>query len=388
MSVRHVVLFTAIGLVLFLCSPMTIEAHQPIVGKEIQELEKRSTLDVERFSNDDAIRGIYVSSHSAGSKRFQSLLSLIDESDLNAMVIDIKDDYGNVTYDPGHSSTYNDIATNYIQDLNYVMEELEAHHVYPIARIVVFKDSLLANKKPELSFTNENGDVWLNGRGEAFVNPFLEDVWHHNLMIAKEAAKAGFKEIQFDYVRFPEGFETRDLELDYSVGNYDRFERVQAVTDFVSFAKKELEPFNVDVSVDLFGYATVEQESAGIGQNFSRIAESVDVISSMIYPSHWSGNFGIEAPDTMPYELISAYAKVETERLNELSSPPITRPWIQDFTASWLGEGNYIPYGSTEVEAQIQALHDHGIDEYLIWNAGNTYSEGTNYAPKRNYSTK
>ncbi|MBM7631532.1 putative glycoside hydrolase [Geomicrobium sediminis] len=385
---RHVVLLTTIGLFLFFYSPLTIEAHQSISGKEIHELEKHSMLNVERFSNDDAVRGIYVSSHSAGSSRFHSLLSLVDESDLNAMVIDIKDDYGNVTYNPGHSTTYKEIATNYIQDLDAVMKELNDHNVYPIARIVVFKDSLLANKKPELSFLNESGDVWLNGRGEAFVNPFLEEVWHHNIMIAKEAAKAGFKEIQFDYVRFPEGFETRDRELEYSIGNYDRFDRVQAVTDFVSFAKEELEPFDVDVSVDLFGYATVEQESAGIGQNFSRIAESVDVISSMIYPSHWSGNFGIEAPDTMPYELISAYAKVENQRISELSSPPITRPWIQDFTASWLGEGNYIPYGPKEVEAQIQALHDHGIDEYLIWNAGNTYSEGTNYAPKRIYSTK
>ncbi|GAK00966.1 putative glycoside hydrolase [Geomicrobium sp. JCM 19055] len=385
---RHVVLLTTIGLLLFFYSPLTIEAHQSILGKEIHQLEKHSMLNVERFSNDDAVRGIYVSSHSAGSSRFHSLLSLVDESDLNAMVIDIKDDYGNVTYDPGHSTTYKDIATNYIQDLDAVMKELNDHNVYPIARIVVFKDSLLANKKPELSFLNESGDVWLNGRGEAFVNPFLEEVWHHNIMIAKEAAKAGFKEIQFDYVRFPEGFETRDRELEYSIGNYDRFDRVQAVTDFVSFAKEELETFDVDVSVDLFGYATVEQESAGIGQNFSRIAESVDVISSMIYPSHWSGNFGIEAPDTMPYELISAYAKVENQRISELSSPPITRPWIQDFTASWLGEGKYIPYGPKEVEAQIQALHDHGIDEYLIWNAGNTYSEGTNYAPKRTYSTK
>ncbi|SUI99914.1 Uncharacterised protein [Sporosarcina pasteurii] len=122
-------------------------------------------------------------------------------------------------------------------------------------------------------------------------------------------------------------------------------------------------------------------EAPGIGQNFSKISENVDVISSMIYPSHWTSYFGIAKPDLEPYKLVAEYAKVENEVLGKLENQPVSRPWLQDFTASWLGSGNYLKYGKAEVEAQIKALQDNGINEYLLWNAGNTYSTGVNYKP-------
>jgi hypothetical protein len=107
----------------------------------------------------------------------------------------------------------------------------------------------------------------------------------------------------------------------------------------------------------------------------------VDVISSMIYPSHWTSYFGIEKPDLEPYKLVSEYAKLENAKLAELDSPPISRPWLQDFSAPWLGSGNYLRYGKAEVDAQIKGLKDNGINEYLLWNAGNKYSPGVNYNP-------
>ncbi|GKV57894.1 hypothetical protein NCCP2222_38410 [Sporosarcina sp. NCCP-2222] len=219
------------------------------------------------------------------------------------------------------------------------------------------------------------------------MNPFMKEVWDYNVEIAIEAAKMGFQEIQFDYVRFPEGFEKRHDVLKYSLGDYENSEldpvqrRVEAVTDFVAYAKKQLEPYGVDVSVDIFGYSATLPEAPGIGQNFSKISENVDVISSMIYPSHWTSYFGIAKPDLAPYELVDAYAKVENTKLGELESPPISRPWLQDFTASWLGNGNYLKYGKKEVEAQIKALQDNGIHEFLLWNAGNTYTENVDYTP-------
>src|SRR5699024_3524294 len=141
--------------------------------------------------------------------------------------------------------------------------------------------------------------------------------------------------------------------------------RVEAVTDFVAYAKQELAPFGVDVSVDIFGYAATLPEAPGIGQNFSRISENVDVISSMIYPSHWgNGYFDIPVPDLEPYRLVDEYMKAENEVLGKLENPPTTRPWLQDFTASYLGSGNYQVYGPKQVEDQIRALYEHDVHEF------------------------
>ncbi|WP_254871058.1 putative glycoside hydrolase [Bacillus sp. Marseille-Q1617] len=338
------------------------------------------------FKYPDAIRGVYVTGHSAGGERFSKLTDLIDSTDLNAMVIDIKDDHGYVTYEPEASSPYAEVGQPYIKDPKSLLDTMEEKQIYPIARIVVFKDTVLANKKPELSY-KDGGKVWKNGRGESFVNPFLKEVWDYNVGIAIEAAKMGFQEIQFDYVRFPEGFEKRDKELEYSTGEYtdegkDNVQkRVQAVTDFVEYAHEQLEPYGVKVSVDIFGYTATLPEAPGIGQNFSKISEHVDVISSMIYPSHWTPYFGIAKPDLEPYKLVTEYAKLENKKLAELKNPPISRPWLQDFTASWLGGGNYKVYGKAEIEAQIKALNDQGIKEFLLWDAGNSYTEGVDYTP-------
>jgi hypothetical protein len=352
------------------------------VPKQISRFTYDSGLN---FEYPDAVRGIYVTGHSAGGSRFDDLINLVDQTDLNAMVIDIKDDWGNVTYQH-KDSKFNGIGKSYIKDPRAMLKKLEEKQIYPIARIVVFKDSVLANNQPELTFKDGNA-IWKNGRGESFVNPFMKEVWDYNVNIAIEAAKLGFKEIQFDYVRFPEGFEKRDDELTYGHGEYtdkdvDNVQkRVHAVTDFVEYASEQLEPYGVEVSVDIFGYTATLPEAPGIGQNFTKISEHVDVISSMIYPSHWTSYFGIAKPDLEPYKLISEYAKLENKKLAELEDPPTSRPWLQDFTASWLGSGNYKVYGKAEIEAQIKALQDNGIEEYLLWNAGNSYTEGVDFTP-------
>lgn len=335
---------------------------------------------------EDGVKGVYVTAYSAGGDRMQSLIDLINNTELNSMVLDVKEDIGDIMMEldtEGEESKR--FMQNYVDGEN-LMQQMEENDIYPIGRIVVFKDSRLAQDRPDLSFVNSEGSVWQNESGESFVNPFLKEVWDYNVDIAIEAAKLGFKEIQFDYVRFPEAFETMSSELQYSFGDYADSEedevqqRVSAVTDFVAYAKERLEPYGVEVSVDVFGYAATQREAPGIGQNFSQISNNVDVISSMIYPSHWgAGAFGYDTPDTEPYGVIDDYMKVENEVLGALDDPPKSRPWIQDFTASYLGLGNYLEYGPAEVEAQIQALNDNGVEEYLIWNSSNDYSTDTNY---------
>ncbi|GIO24421.1 putative glycoside hydrolase [Oceanobacillus sp. J11TS1] len=336
------------------------------------------------FTYPDAVRGIYVTGNSAGGEKLESLIDFVSSTDLNTMVIDVKEDHGHITFSPEEGSVYEDIGTTYISNPEAMMERLEEEEIYPIARVVVFKDSMLAEARPDLSF-KQNGKVWKNGKGEAFVNPFEKEVWEYNVEIAKMAAEMGFKEIQFDYVRFPEGFETKDEELEYSLGDYADLDmdnvqkRVEAVTDFVGYARKELSEYDVDVSVDIFGYAATIEEAPGIGQNFSKISENVDIISSMIYPSHWTSYFGIANPDEEPYNLVNEYSKVENEVLGALEEPPVSRPWLQDFSAPWLYSGPTFQYGKEEVEAQIKALYENGIDEFLLWNAGNNYTKNVDY---------
>ncbi|MGO1476302.1 putative glycoside hydrolase [Alkalibacterium gilvum] len=336
----------------------------------------------------DGVKGVFVTANSAGGARMEPLTNLLNNTELNSMVIDVKDDTGFITMPfESEDEMINENMKNWV-DPTELMAHLEENDIYPIARIVVFKDSLLAKERPDLSFKNPDGSVWTNRAGHGFVNPFMKEVWDYNIEIAKEAAKMGFKDIQFDYVRFAEGFELRDDELTYSLGDYTDSDlnslkkRVEAVTDFVEYAHQELQPFDVDLSVDIFGYSATVEETPGIGQNFSRISENVDVISSMIYPSHWGpGSLGIAKPDLEPYNVVANYLEYENEVLDNLGDDaPISRPWIQDFTASYLGSGWYKNYGAPEVSEQIRALNDNGVNEFLLWDAANTYSEGAQYS--------
>lgn len=325
------------------------------------------------------IKGIYVTAHSAGGARMESLLKLLDETDLNSMVIDIKDDNGYITY-PTTTPELLEVGASkkYIRDINELMLTLKKHNIYPIARIVVFKDTVLARKQPELSFLQQDGTIWKNNRGESFVNPYRKEVWDYNIAVAKEAAKLGFKEIQFDYVRFPEGFDNKSDTLTFSKADQSR---VDTVAGFVKYAREQLQPLGVRVSVDIFGYAASVPTAEGIGQDFVKISNDVHVISPMVYPSHYStGWFKQKDPDKSPYETIKG-AMLDTHKKLDPGTEvkPIIRPWIQDFTASWLGAGHFVKYGKTEVEAQIRALKETGIKEFLLWNAGNKYTPNVEY---------
>lgn len=336
---------------------------------------------------ENGVKGIYVTAYSAGGKdKMKELINFVNTSGLNSMVIDVKDDIGNMTMDlKSENKIVQDSTKHYVTDPAAMMKQLEENEVYPIARVVVFKDTLLAEARPELSFKKADGSVWKNANGDAFVNPFSKEVWDYNVEVAKQAAKMGFKEIQFDYVRFPEGFENESKSLDYTLGDYetsdfdDVQQRVSAVSDFVAYAREQLKAYDVEVSVDIFGYSATVPEAPGIGQNFSKISENVDVISSMIYPSHWNSYFGISKPDLEPYNLVAEYMKVENKLLLGLETPPKSRPWLQDFTASYLGAGNYQQYGAAQVEDQVRALHDAGVNEFLLWDASNSYTPGVTY---------
>lgn len=339
----------------------------------------------------DGVKGIYVTSNSTQGKKMDELVKFIKDSNLNTMVIDVKDDTGNITMKLNTGNKQVDKNTLDIVDGKKLLKKLHDNNIYPIARIVTFKDTKLANEHPEWTFKNSDGSVWTNGKGDSFVNPFMKEVWKYDIDVAKAAAKAGFQDIQFDYVRFPEGFENQADSLTYNKGEYKNSQmssgdqRVDTITKFLEYANKELKPMGVNVSADVFDYSALVENAPGIGQSFPKISKNVDAISSMIYPSHWSnGDFGLQAPDTEPYKTVNRYIQKENSLLDTLGKDkPISRPWIQDFTASYLGAGNYIDYDAKAISEEVQALKDNGVNEFLLWNAGNDYTEGVNYNPKK-----
>ena len=186
--------------------------------KDSNESEKDTYSDIDYPK--DGVKGIYVTPDSASGEQFDELIKFINETELNALVIDVKDDSGNITMD--FKSDNKLISSNTVDsvDVKKIIKEMEKNDIYPIARVVTFKDSNLAHQKPDWSFKTSDGNVWENEGGDSFINPFDDNVWDYNIEVAKEAAKAGFKEVQFDYVRFPEGFENKDAELQYSNGKY------------------------------------------------------------------------------------------------------------------------------------------------------------------------
>ena len=336
----------------------------------------------------DGVKGLYFNTYSINNPEiYNKIIALMEDTALNTVVIDIKDDWGNVTMN--FDTDDEDIKYSKIDivDPEALIEDLHSRGIYVIGRVTTFKDSIITEKHPDWGFTLDDGTLWKNGHEEAFMNPFLKEVQDYDIKIATLAAHAGFDEIQFDYVRFAEGFETFGDTLDYSRGVYENEiemdegeKRVGAITGFVQRAREELQAYNVPISIDVFGYALQVRRAEGIGQDFDEMANQTDVISSMIYPSHWgSWSFDIEKPDLEPYELVKRYLDEDKEILGQLDHPPVSRPWIQDFTASWIGEGNWMEYDGDAVQAQIDAIYDQGLNEYLIWNANSEYSSGVDY---------
>ena len=334
----------------------------------------------------DGVKGIYVQAFRAKGTELDRIVQYIDKTDANAVVIDVRDGYGKITMplDTDNQTIQNN-TVNEITDTKQLLKTLEKHQIYPIARIVSFGDHLVPYQNPDLTFRTQMGTVWENDEGESFLNPFLKENWEYIAEIAVGAAKAGFKDIQLDYVRFPLGFELIEKYLDYDLGDYSHYTdmdeaRIAAVTDFVEYVRAKLKPYGVHLSADILAHAITASKIGGIGQKFTDIAEHVDVISPMIFPSHWvNGAFGVKEPDKQPYDIVSQYMKIENGYFKDLNPSPTSRPWIQAFTADYLGEGNYQLYTADVISQEIKALKEAGIKEYLLWNAASQYSTEINF---------
>lgn len=313
------------------------------------------------------VKGVYATGWMAGSaKWFPRIVKFIDETEINSLVIDVKDDTGTISYRSEVPLAKElGVSESKIGSPAAMMKILREHNIYPIARIVVFKDPFLARQKPEWAVKDINGGLWHDRKGLCWVDPYNQSIWDYIIDIAKEAISLGFQEIQFDYVRF-----TSDGDLKRCVYPYNNGElRQDVIKNFLQYAKDKLKPYNIPVSADIFGLTTSATDDLGIGQQFEKIIQSVDIVCPMVYPSHYApGTFGLRIPDLHPYDTVYHGISDARKRIDKAGvSNTQLRPWLQDFSL-----GNY--YGRAQVQAQIQAVHDAGIREWIFWNPSCRYS--------------
>ena len=320
------------------------------------------------------VKGIYVTGPAAGSERMEQLIDLVSSTELNTMVIDVKNDEGNLTYKMEVPASANlEAGIRYVKDMPALIERLHQQGIYVIARIVCFKDPVLAAARPELALRLPDGKAVMDANGLAWVNPYKEEVWDYLCTLAECASRDGFDEIQFDYVRFPIGNDANAADYGVDMSTYPR---EAGLTDFFNYASGRLHEKQIIFGADLFGTiigSDVDRDRTG--QNYLSIAEHTDAICPMIYPSHYAnGTFGMNVPDQYPYETIANALQLSKEALGETDSPKgVVRPWLQCFNAIWVD--GHITYGSKEVHDQIQAVYDAGYEEWFLWHASNHYEQ-------------
>lgn len=326
-------------------------------------------------------KGIYVNTAYLGRGNYPTLdelIEMIDRTELNAMVIDIKDDVGSILFDAQHPLV-NEIGseTLYIKDLPEFVAKLKEHNIYCIARIVCFKDQVATKKNPEIAVRNHDGSIYVDKEGERWLNPYDEKAWEYIVEIAKEAAEAGFDEINFDYLR-------TSASGSFTQANFGGLNegktKIDAITGFVKYACEQLKPMGVFVSGDVFGTIINSiADGESIGQSYVELSRYLDYICPMVYPSHYSfGYGGLKYPDTKPFQLLLMELKSSVKKLSVITAGEHcaeVRPWLQDFTASYLGAGRYLEYGAEELRAQISATYSAGYDEWLLWNAAMFFTE-------------
>jgi hypothetical protein len=313
-----------------------------------------------------SVNALYVTAQTASDPTLLNpLINMIDTTGANALVVDLKDSSGHVFYDSQVPLAQQINAVSPILDPARLVVMLHEHHIYAIARIVVFEDPILAEARPDWAIHDSaTGGLWRTWDGLAWVNAYRSEVWDYDIAIAKEAAAFGFDEIQLDYIRLPTDGNMATAE--YGVPQNDET-RPAAIGSFLQKMYATIAPTHAYLAADVFGLTLWETGDGQIGQNLETMVKYLDYICPMIYPSHFAdGSMGFDIPNDHPYEVILWSLQNGEERIPEQKAK--LRPWLQDFS---LGEG--IAYGPNEVKRQIDATNDAGLTGWMLWNAANAY---------------
>ena len=336
------------------------------------EADSIAALPVPLVPMPDTVRGLYVSRWAAIGSRMPDLLGLAERTEINALVIDVKDDRGLVLYRSGVKLA-REIAADTNRPmkrerLRAILDTMRARGIYPIARIVVIKDPLLATAHPEWAIRSkrDTSRAWHDKSGNPWLDPHQDAPWRYAAELACEAVRLGFSEVQFDYVRFPDDDRLmREAAFPLARGRT----RATVIHDQLALTRDRLRPLHVAVTADVFGLTTSDTTDMGIGQQWEQLVNTVDVVLPMMYPSHYSeGMYGMDDPNAHPSRTIHHGLTDALRRSAAVPNAAAIRPWYQDFT---LGPPKY---GVAEVRAQIEAGYKLGVYSWLLWNSKSAYT--------------
>ena len=312
-------------------------------------------------------RALYLSFYGIGDRGLRNAaLNLIRETELNALVIDIKGDKGMIPF-PSSIPLAHEVGAQkliIIKDMKGMVQSLKANGIYTIARIVTFKDPLLSIKRPDWAVRNSAGEIWHDQEKLTWVDPFVKEAWDYYIQVAIEAAQCGFDEIQFDYIRFPDSMKVRFSQPNTAEN------RVRAITGFLMEAKNRLAPYNVFLAADIFGYVHWNYNDTDIGQKLENLSPHLDYLSPMLYPSGFQfGIPGYRNPVAHPHEIVYLTLKKAQDR-TQLPSVRF-RPWLQAFRDYAFDRRHFT---AKEINQQISAVEKFGSNGWMLWNPRNVYN--------------
>jgi hypothetical protein len=334
------------------------------------------------------VKAVYVSSWVAASPTpYKHVMDLVEKSEVNAIVLDIKDATGRVSFltdDPTVSGTGS--PENRIKDIVGLIRSLHEKNIYVIGRISTFQDPYLTKVKPEWALTKKSdGTVWKDRKGLSFLDVANKNVWDYTVALANASYNVGFDEINFDYVRYPSDGNVKDINYKLvTKADGTTTTRAENVEAFFKYLNEQVRIANpaIKTSADLFGLTTTEKTDMGIGQVLEKALPHFDYIAPMIYPSHYAkGEYGLANPATKPYETITkalagAKNKIDAMQADPNLPPEIKakvsyskiRPWLQDFSI------NSVTYTADMIKAQMKATYDAGLDSWMMWDPSNKYT--------------
>src|SRR5437667_9419648 len=353
------------------------QAHVTLRPIELRYVQQETLL----VPQTSAIKGLYVNAWAFGSPKLWHLVRLADETEINAFVVDVKDDTGCLLY-PSTVPTAEQIGANRCvraKDARARLDTLAKHGIYAIARIVVAQDPRLAERKPGWSVKERGtGQLWRDRINIAWVDAYNDSVWIYAAQLAQEAAQMGFREVQFDYVRFPDEPRERMATAIFPAHRSGQTQR-EAVREHVALLKDRLKASGVPVTFDIFGLTASATSDLGIGQVWEDFVSVADVVLPMVYPSHYyRGAFGYAWPNGQPYRVVRRALTDALKRPEPLPGSAEIRPFLQAFTL-----GRRLPrYTPFEIREQIRAVEDLGITSWVLWNPRSVYQRGS-LRPKR-----
>lgn len=367
------ILVLILFLSLFVFLPEVLSGHylskNDLMSVSSEEIVKKPVFIPSYIETPKVVKGIYMTSWVAGTPSLrQKLVNLLDKTELNTVVIDIKDYSGKIVF-PVDSLELKKFGSEEVRvkDMQDFIESLHKKGIYVIGRIAVFQDEYFVKHREDLAVRNKDGSrVWKDRKGISWIDAGSREYWDYIILITKESRKIGFDEINFDYIRFPSDGDMEDISFSWSSTTPKNL----VLKSFFKYLNENISEPGLKISADLFGMVTTMTNDMGIGQILEDALPYFDYISPMVYPSHYPVNFmNFSDPEAHPYEVIKFAMQSAVDR-TKIASTSIEklRPWLQDF-------GLRMTYGSNEVKAQIKATNDVGLTSWILWSASNKYTK-------------